>query len=75
MSQGAVPHQFNVPAPFVAIIPGVLAAALGIHLIVQDAAAWLGALLLPVGAVLILLGSIAKAVAWGIHLERQHRAE
>ena len=75
MSQGAIPHQFNVPAPFVAIVPGLIAAAVGIHLIVIDAAAWVGAILLPLGALLMVIGSIAKGVAWGIDLERQRRAE
>ncbi|MFC6154924.1 hypothetical protein [Nocardioides yefusunii] len=75
MAQGAIPHQFNVPAPMIAIIPGVIAVAVGIHLIVADSAAWLGAVLIPVGAMLMMIGGVAKAVAWGISLERQHSGE
>lgn len=75
MANGAVPHQFNVPAPFIAMIPGVIAVAVGIHLIVIDAAAWIGAVLIPIGALLLMIGGIAQGVAWGIDLERQRRAE
>lgn len=75
MSQGAVPHQFNNPAPAVAVVPGVVAAAVGLHLLVADSAAWLGAVLLPIGVALLILGAVAKGVAWGIALERQHRSE
>lgn len=73
MSDGAVPHQFNSPSPFVALVPGVIAAAVGLHLVLADTAAWVGAVLLPIGVALLIIGAVAQGVAWGIPLERQNR--
>lgn len=75
MSHGAIPHQFNSPAPLVALVPGVIASAVGMHLLVADSAAWLGAVLLPIGVALLILGAVAQGAAWGLALDRQRRAE
>lgn len=75
MTDGAVPHQFNVPAAALAFVPGVVLTAVGVHLLITDSLDWLGAVLLALGAGFLLIGGVAKGVSWGIALERQDRME
>jgi hypothetical protein len=73
MSNGAVPHQFNVPSPLTVIVPGMILSAAGIHSLAADVFSWAGAIMLPIGVTLLMMGVVTKAVAWGIALEHQIR--